>query len=117
MIFRAHEARIADLAARIGSDRARMHSAARSMAATARRMAGSPAGLAACFVAGLLAGPLLGSVGRASANRLGVRAVAAAAAWAWQTYFAGGMPGGGVADTSRPMEMPGEAVPLTSSRR
>jgi hypothetical protein len=84
MIFDRQKERIATLAAAIEQDTARMRLRREEAVAATRKAAGTPLGLVACFVAGLVAAPLLGAAVGASRSRLGVRALAAAAAWGWQ---------------------------------
>jgi hypothetical protein len=63
-MFGTQRARVAGLAARVEQDRAAWHAARRSLRASTLHTIGSPAGLTAAFLGGLLVGPTVRTLGR-----------------------------------------------------
>lgn len=73
-MFGAQRARVAALAARVEQDRTAWHAARQALRDSTRQAVGSPAGLTAAFLGGLLAGPTVRGLGRGlrGLNNLGL---------------------------------------------
>ncbi len=87
MILGVQRRRVAKLAAEVARDRARAAAGWDQFVGLAQRRLGTPTGLIGSFVAGLVAERLLHAAARASGQGIGIRSLAVAAVWGYQTFM------------------------------
>ena len=87
MILAVQRQRVAKLAAEVARDQARAAAGWEQLVGRTQHRLATPAGLIGSFLAGLVAEPLVHTAARVSGQGAGIRGLAAAAIWGYQTFM------------------------------